>query len=82
MKAINIEQFARQFAREYEQLYNADERGAYVAGYREAVDFFDELLKDHADFVGEFARYRGDIVTSDREAAAFSFALEALGALD
>lgn len=31
---------------------------------------------------GEFARYRGDIVTSDREAAAFSFALEALGALD
>jgi hypothetical protein len=32
--------------------------------------------KKNGDFVGEFAKYRNDLVTSDREAAAFMFALE------
>ena len=51
-----------------------------MAGYSEAVDAFDEFIKDErrAAFVGEFAKYRQDMVTSDREAAAFMFALDAL----
>ena len=32
-------------------------------------------------FVGEFVDFRHDIVSSDREAAAFMFALESMGAL-
>lgn len=76
MKRVNIKAFSEQFAREYVFLYEARDR---VAGYDEAVDYFDEFAKDHGDFVGEFAKYRGDIITSDREAAAFSFTLEALG---
>ncbi len=78
MQKININAFLKQFNKEYDFLYNA--RGD-VAGYDEAVDFFDEFLKNHSDFVGEFAMLRGDMITSDREAAAFSFALVAMGAI-
>ena len=39
---------------------------------------FDRFQADHADFVREFAQYRGDVVSSDREAAAFMFALDVL----
>lgn len=79
MKNINIRTFAKQFAKEYDFLYD---NGDNVAGYREAVDFFDEFVKRYGGFVGEFAKYRGDFISSDREAAAFSFALDAIGALD
>ena len=79
MKSINIHKFAEQFQKEYNFLYA---HGESVAGYDEAVDFFDEFVKRHADFVGEFVKYRGDFISSDREAAAFAFALEAMGALD
>lgn len=40
------------------------------------------FAKHHAAFIGEFVKYRGDVVSSDREAAAFAFALGALGAID
>lgn len=79
MKKINIHAFAKQFAKEYDFLYD---NGDNVAGYREAVSFFDGFVKHHGDFVGEFAKYRGDFISSDREAAAFAFALEAFGAID
>lgn len=79
MKNINIKDFFEQFKKEYNFLYDNRDN---VAGYDEAVSFFDEFIKNHVDFVGEFAKYRGDFIASDREAAAFSFALEAMGALD
>ena len=47
-----------------------------MAGYEEAVNSFDEFVKTHGDFVGEFVKFRGDLVSSDREAAAFMFALD------
>lgn len=75
---ISIETFSRVFVEEYETLYQA--RG-YVAGTREAVEAFDEFLEAHGDFVGEFANYRGDHITSDREAAAFMLALDRMGAI-
>ena len=79
MKNINIHAFAKQFAKEYNFLYdNCDN----VAGYREAVSFFDGFAKHHAAFIGEFVKYRGDFISSDREAAAFAFALAAVGAID
>ena len=80
---MNIHEFAKKFSEEYSFLYKNQDR---VAGYREAVDAFDEYLKGDVGgfrkFVGEFAKYRNDIISSDREAAAFMFALESLGGLD
>lgn len=76
-KTLNIHEFLKQFEKEYEFLYDHN-----VAGAREAADAFDEFLKVHKDFVGEFVRFRGDFISSDREAAAFMFALESMGGLD
>lgn len=72
---ISMKKFCEQFQKEYNFLYDC--RG-YVAGYDEAVSAFDRFQADHADFVREFAQYRGDVVSSDREAAAFMFALDVL----
>lgn len=68
---MNIKEFLDQFNKEYEFLYNHNN----VAGYKEAVTAFDEFLPNHKEFVGEFVKYRGDFISSDREAAAFMFAL-------
>ena len=72
---ISMEKFCEQFQKEYNFLYDCQ---GYVAGYDEAVSAFDRFQADHADFVREFAQYRGDVVSSDREAAAFMFALDVL----
>lgn len=70
---IDIAQFLEEFEAEYDFLYDHGDR---VAGYDEAVTWGDEFISEHLDFVGEFIRYRGDILSSDREVAAFAFALE------
>lgn len=78
-KTFNIHEFLKQFEKEYDFLYDNNDN---VAGAREAADAFDEFLKVHKDFVGEFVRFRGDFISSDREAAAFMFALDSMGGLD
>ena len=70
---INIEKFLEEFRKEYKFLYENRDR---VAGYDEAVTAFDEFLKTNKEFVREFVLFRGDLVSSDREAAAFMFAME------
>ena len=72
---IDIEKFAKKFAEEYELLYDNRDN---VAGYREAVQEGDEFIRLHPEFVGEFAKYRGDLITSDRELAAFMLALNGM----
>lgn len=74
-KKINIAEFEKQFNKEYDFLYEHNDN---VEGYREAVQSFDEFIKTHGDFVGEFAKHRGDYISSDRECAAFMFALETM----
>lgn len=71
---MNIKEFLDQFNKEYEFLYNHNN----VAGYDEAVTAFDEFAPNHKEFVSEFVKYRGDFISSDREAAAFMFALSVL----
>lgn len=79
---VNIDDFMKKFRQEYAFLYDNNDR---VAGYQEAVDAFDDYLANDIGgfqkFVGEFVDYRNDIVSSDREAAAFMFTLESMGAL-
>lgn len=64
--------------REYTYLYNHHDK---VPGYDEAVHAFDAFAKKNKRFIGEFIRHRGDFISSDREAAAFMFALEDLDML-
>ena len=72
---INIHEFARRFGNEYEFLYNNRDN---VAGFSDAVREGDEFMKNHREFVSEFCKYRGDFITSDREVAAFMFALSSM----
>lgn len=74
---LDIKKFLERFNANYEFLYNAKDR---VAGYDEAVDYGDMFIGEHGDFVREFVLYRGDLLTSDREVAAFAFALDDMGA--
>lgn len=79
---ININDFLAKFNEEYDFLYENRDR---VAGFDEAVDAFDDYLaKDiggFRKFVCEFAVFRKDFISSDREAAAFMFALESVGVI-
>lgn len=75
---VSIEAFLNRFNAEYEFCY---EHHDHVAGFMDAVDAFDDFFNQHRDFVMEFVAYRGDAITSDREAAAFVFAAEALDVL-
>ena len=72
---ISLEDFLSIFEYQYNMLYQNHD---HVAGYREAVAAFDDFVERHTGFVCKFVDFRGDSITSDREAAAFMFALEAL----
>lgn len=75
---VNIEAFSTHFSDSYSFCYDHYDR---VAGFAEAVAAFDDFCEHHLDFVREFCAYRGDCITSDREAAAFMFALDGMGVL-
>ena len=72
--SISIEKFHKKFREEYQFLYDNYDR---VAGYNEAVAEFDYRMNNDPAFnrmASEFAKYRQDYITSDREAAAYMFA--------
>lgn len=56
--------------------------GIHKPGY--GLGYYATIIKNDSfkKFVGEFARYRQDIITSDREAAAFMFTMESFGMLN
>lgn len=70
--SININDFVKRYQKEYAFLYKND----YVAGEEEAVKAFDKFAPKHKDFIMDFVNHTGDFISSDREAAAFMFALE------
>lgn len=72
---INIHTFAKKFQEEYNFLY---ENHDCVAGYNEALAQGDDFIARHPEFVGEFVKYRGDFISSDREVVAFMFALDSM----
>ena len=73
---INIQDFLEKFNDEYKFLYDSN---GTVCGEKEAVKAFDDFVKQHGDFVREFVSFRGDFISSDREVAAFMFALDSMG---
>ena len=64
----------KSFKKNYNELY--EHKSARAREYMAAVDAFDMLLKISPNFINGFARWRGDAISSDREAAAFMFALD------
>lgn len=72
-KNINIEKFTKEFEQEYDFLYENNDR---VAGYNEAIEAWESFAENHREFIREFVLYRGDFLSSDREVAAFMFAME------
>lgn len=78
VETVESEEFLRSFGEVYEALYRNE---GYV-DYRRAVDLFDDLLREDEGFKAElldFAEFRQDPVTSDRECAAFVMALRSNG---
>ena len=74
MMAVSFKQFLRKFNREYDFLYKHRDN---VAGFQDAVKEFDFRIHHDIGFsrmVQEFAMYRKDFISSDREAAAYMFA--------
>ena len=72
---IDINELVRRFNDEYTELYDREDGGAGAEGYADAVITFDGLNKAHFPLIAEFCRATGDFIASDREAAAFVFAL-------
>lgn len=73
---FDIADFLKKFDSSYDFIYDSNKHNKFVAGQREAAEAFDDFVKQHRDFVCEFVNYRGDFISSDREAAAFMFTLD------
>jgi len=71
----NLARLLNQFNKEYAFLYDNRDN---VAGFSEAVTAFNNMTTEEKAVCNMFCKYRGDLITSDREAAAFIFALDAV----
>ncbi len=67
----------KQFNQEYENLYNSQDK---KTGYREAVNWFDANCSKEPvkTILSDFIKLRMDFISSDREAAAFTYAIHEL----
>ena len=72
---LTMKKLLDKFVEVYNYLY--EHHNMPVPGISDAVKEFDDMLATPVGklFIRSFAEYRGDAVTSDREAAAFIFAL-------
>lgn len=73
------EQFSKlsdRFDANYDMLYDAHDD---VPAYDTAIAIGDEYIRNDPDFINQFNEIRGDIISSDRETAAFAFALVDVG---
>lgn len=69
---INIQEFENRFSEIHVELYDSNDD---TEDFDEAVSAFDECLKkeNFRNFVAEFVQYHGDLISSDRECAAFMY---------
>ena len=75
----DMEELGKQYTKEYRFLYQADVEGKHVAGYDEALAFGEKMIRENHVLVGKFATWRRDFLGSDREVAAFAYAVGELG---
>lgn len=69
---LDVVELHKRFGEEYERIYYAEDKVEY---YEWAVTMGDMLLKYANQFTMRFVEYRRDMLTSDREMAAFAFAV-------
>lgn len=72
---LDINDFYERYQKNYEWLYNS---GDQLSDYHTLVEEFDNLCmksESFRSFVREFCNFIGDMVTSDREEAAFILTL-------
>ena len=76
-KIIILNEFLNEFVKNYDYLY---ENRDNVPGYDDKVRAFDEMLQDPAqcENLKRFILYRGDLVASDRECAAYVITIESM----
>ena len=82
---VSNEQILEQFDKEYDFIYKTEENGSSVAGADEAMDYFDNAMKNNKKFkekISDLSKTRKDMFISDRECSAIVFALDTLGVLD
>ena len=77
MKNVNMKELLEKYENIYETIYAARDN---VPGFDEAVDSFCLFLNSNFELVCAFDKCRGDVISSDREAAAFMFALKEIKA--
>jgi len=78
-ETILLKAVRKKFNEYYDTLYeNGD---GSVVGYNLAVEVGDKYIQHNPNFVGAFNELRGDLLTSDREMAAFAFALSDCGVI-
>jgi len=81
VEKLEIPELYSRYKCQYERLYKNNDRVILrdLFGNRmapiEVASTFDRLLEEHPDVVQAFAEYRGDAISSDREAIAFMLAL-------
>lgn len=72
---VNLVKLKKLFSIEYKRIYDTEVAGVFVYGYYEAMEYGERLIHECKDLVCAFAQYRGDVLSSDREVAAFGFAV-------
>ena len=75
---LTMKKLLDKFVEVYNYLY--EHYNKPIQGYNEAVKSFDDFIATPFGkvFIRTFVEYRGDAVTSDREAAAFMLAIRSL----
>lgn len=78
-----MERFLKEYGKQYRALYDAEEDPTTAAEAdskcREYCAWFDGYSQTRPAILAEYIRLEGDYISSDREAAAFMLALEAIG---
>lgn len=72
---IDIYDLVQKFEDAYDLLCSADLKGLRLPGYEKALEDGDRLIRENKELVAEFNKRRHDMLTSDREVAAFAIAV-------
>ena len=78
-KTTDMETFKKEYSRIYNHLYDHEGHAGVDATRRKYSRLFDEMWEQIKDVVKAFYTITGDLLTSDRECAAFMKALETVG---